>query len=591
MAELTLGFYTHFKGGRYEVLHLATHSETREAMVVYRALYGDGGVYVRPLDMWLETVERGGVTYRRFVPEGERNQVSEAAPPVDGGALLASLMSVFGYSAFREGQGELIAALIHGRDAVGVMPTGSGKSICYQLPAINMDGTALVVSPLISLMKDQVTALTEAGISAAYLNSSLTAKQFDRALERMAQGQYKVVYVAPERLMTSRFLEAARRMKISLVAVDEAHCLSHWGQDFRPSYLSIPDFIAQLPVRPPVGAYTATATQRVREDIVHLLKLHAPLLVSTGFDRPNLFFEVLKPAKRDQVLLSLMERYEGESGIIYCATRKNVEKVHELLKHRDIPAARYHAGLSDEERRRSQEDFSTDKAQVIVATNAFGMGIDKSNVRFVIHYNMPADIESYYQEAGRAGRDGEQSDCVLLYSKQDIITQRFLIDQSREQSELTGDEARTVYRASIARLYQMIDYAESSTCLRARILKYFGEKDAKACGHCSFCAPRGEAAPAPDKTRAEKQNRKRSACASGDQDQALFERLRALRLRLAVQQNIPAYQVFSDKTLLAMCRIRPRDKREMLTVPGVGEAKLGKYAGAFLAVLNGGDEE
>ena len=356
------------------------------------------------------------------------------------GDIHAILKSVYGYGAFREGQEDVIGAILDGRDVLGVMPTGAGKSLCYQIPALAMEGCAIVISPLISLMKDQVNALTQAGVPAAFLNSSLSERQTAAALSNARGGKYKIIYVAPERLLTERFLSLAAEMNPSMIAVDEAHCISQWGQDFRPAYLDIPEFIRRLPARPRLCAFTATATERVRADIRRLIGLREPLELVTGFDRPNLYYRVLRPANKREALTELLNGYRGMSGIIYCATRKQVEEICDSLKRDGFRAARYHAGLSDDERRRNQDAFAMDDSGVMVATNAFGMGIDKSDVRFVIHYNMPKDIESYYQEAGRAGRDGERADCVLLYSAQDMITQSFFIDHMGEESNLSPEE-------------------------------------------------------------------------------------------------------------------------------------------------------
>ena len=326
------------------------------------------------------------------------------------------LKKYFGYDAFREGQNFLIDAILEGQDTFGIMPTGAGKSLCYQIPALMMPGITLVVSPLISLMKDQVGSLNQAGIHAAYFNSSLTAAQYRKALELAKQGQYKIIYVAPERLLLEEFLDFAMEVDISMVTVDEAHCVSQWGQDFRPSYLKITEFIHRLPRRPVVSAFTATATSEVKEDIIAALDLQNPQMITTGFDRKNLFYKVSTAKDKFGEVMSYLTDHPTESGIIYCLTRKTVEEVCEKLNRNGIAATRYHAGLSDGERRKNQDDFLYDISPVMVATNAFGMGIDKSNVRFVIHYNMPKNIESYYQEAGRAGRDGEEANCILLYA-------------------------------------------------------------------------------------------------------------------------------------------------------------------------------
>ncbi|MDR0843127.1 MAG: ATP-dependent DNA helicase, partial [Acidobacteriota bacterium] len=334
----------------------------------------------------------------------------------------------FGYDEFREGQAEIIDALLSGRDALGVMPTGAGKSVCYQIPALALPGVTLVVSPLISLMRDQVQALVANGITAAFINSSLADTQWSRAMANARAGQYKIIYIAPERLLAPSMLELAQSLQISLVAVDEAHCISQWGQDFRPSYLDIPRFVEKLPTRPVLAAFTATATPRVREDILATLRLQNPLAAVTGFDRPNLYFEVKQPKDKYAALVQYLRKNDG-NGIVYCSTRKEVEGVTERLQADGHSAARYHAGLPDRERSKSQDDFLYDHVRVIVATNAFGMGIDKSNVRFVIHYNMPQNVESYYQEAGRAGRDGLPSDCILFYARKDINTALFLINQ------------------------------------------------------------------------------------------------------------------------------------------------------------------
>lgn len=396
------------------------------------------------------------------------------------------LKQYFGHSSFREGQGELIDNLISGRDVIGIMPTGAGKSVCYQIPSLMLEGVAIVISPLISLMKDQVNSLTEAGIKAAFLNSSLAQWEYYDILDRAEQGEYKILYVAPERLSAENFVEFAKHTEISLVIVDEAHCVSQWGQDFRPSYLKIVDFINALPKRPAVGAFTATATRQVRDDISGILQLKNPFVVTTGFDRSNLYFEVQQPKDKMAELYRLMERYKNQSGIVYCISRKNVEEVCEKLCGAGYDATRYHAGLNDEERRRNQEDFIYDRKRVMVATNAFGMGIDKSNVSFVIHYNMPKNMESYYQEAGRAGRDGSPAECVLLYGKRDVRTNEFLIDKS-ENSELDEEQSEQIKQLDRERLKLMTYYSTTSDCLRQYMLRYFGERAPDHCGNCSNC--------------------------------------------------------------------------------------------------------
>ena len=397
------------------------------------------------------------------------------------------LRQYYGYEAFRSGQAELIEAVLAGRDVFGIMPTGAGKSICYQVPALMLPGITLVISPLISLMKDQVTALNQMGVHAAYLNSSLTPGQYRKALELARGGRYKIIYVAPERLMTDGFLDFALHTELSLVSVDEAHCVSQWGQDFRPSYLKIVDFLHSLARRPVVAAFTATATRQVRDDIVRILELDRPVALTTGFDRKNLFFGVRQPRDKMGEVLKLLSEHRGESGIIYCATRKSVEEVCDRLIREGIKATRYHAGLSDEERTKNQEDFIYDAQPVMVATNAFGMGIDKSNVRYVIHYNMPKNMESYYQEAGRAGRDGVPADCILLYGGQDVVTNQYFIEHARENEELSDRELEIVKEQDRERLKKMTFYCFTEDCLRGYMLRYFGEQAGGSCGNCSNC--------------------------------------------------------------------------------------------------------
>ena len=397
------------------------------------------------------------------------------------------LKQYFGYDTFREGQEQLIDAILSGQDALGIMPTGAGKSLCYQIPALVMGGITLVVSPLISLMKDQVTSLNQAGIHAAYLNSSLTSNQYFKALGLAKQGRYPIIYVAPERLLTESFLDFALEADIRMVAVDEAHCVSQWGQDFRPSYLKITEFIERLPKRPVISAFTATATAQVRDDIIEILKLQNAKIMTTGFDRSNLFFAVQTPKDKYRAALEFIRAHEKESGIIYCLTRKVVEEVCEKLMKDGFSVTRYHAGLSDEERRKNQDDFIFDRCRIMVATNAFGMGIDKSDVRYVIHYNMPKNMESYYQEAGRAGRDGEAAQCLLLYSGQDVVTNQLFIENNRDNLELDEETRLLVQERDRERLRRMTFYCFTNECLRAYILRYFGEYGANYCGNCSNC--------------------------------------------------------------------------------------------------------
>ena len=398
-----------------------------------------------------------------------------------------ALKRYFGYDSFRPGQEEIVSALLAGRDALAIMPTGAGKSLCYQVPALLLPGLTLVISPLISLMQDQVKGLNAAGIHAAFINSSLTETQIARALDLAAEGSYKLVYVAPERLESPVFRSFAAGADISMVTVDEAHCISQWGQDFRPSYLKILDFIDSLPRRPIVSAFTATATRKVKDDIVCTLRLHDPKVLVTGFDRPNLYFQVERTRRKDDFVIQYLRDHPGESGIIYCATRKNVDKLQELLTEYGFAATKYHAGLSAEARRKNQNDFIYDTAPVIVATNAFGMGIDKSNVRFVLHYNMPQSMENYYQEAGRAGRDGLPSQCVLLFSAQDVIINKFLLDK-KDFAEMDDEEADLLRQRDLQRLQTMERYCQTTECLRNYILAYFGEHPTAPCGNCGSCS-------------------------------------------------------------------------------------------------------
>ena len=397
-----------------------------------------------------------------------------------------ALKAVFGYDSFRPGQEAVINAILEGRDILAVMPTGAGKSLCYQVPAMLLSGITLVISPLISLMQDQVKALNEAGVNAAFINSSLSEKELNDTFKNAYKGHYKIIYVAPERLMSEGFISFAKSVEISMVTVDEAHCISQWGQDFRPSYMDIAEFINILDKRPIISAFTATATQNVREDIICSLGLNNPYFLVTGFDRENLFFQVDKPQNKERFILDFIERHRGESGIIYCATRKNVDSLYTLLRKQHISVGKYHAGMSNEERKQMQNDFVFDYTSIVIATNAFGMGIDKSNVRFVIHYNMPSSMENYYQEAGRAGRDGLNSECILLFSPQDIIINRFLLEH-KDFSDIAPIDAMTIRERDIKRLQIMEGYCYTTECLRNYILKYFGEDPKKPCDDCGNC--------------------------------------------------------------------------------------------------------
>jgi len=397
-----------------------------------------------------------------------------------------ALKILFGYDSFRAGQKSVIDNILAGRDAFAVMPTGAGKSVCYQIPAVLLPGITLVISPLISLMQDQVKALNEAGVQAAFINSSLSEKDYNETIRKARQGTYKIIYIAPERLVTEGFLALAKSVPVSMVTVDEAHCISQWGQDFRPSYMKIVEFVKTLEKRPIISAFTATATETVREDIICTLGLQNPFTLVNGFDRENLFFQVEKPKNKEQYILKYISGHSGDSGIIYCATRKNVDNIYELLKSKGISVGKYHAGMSAVERKKMQDDFVFDYTSIVVATNAFGMGIDKSNVRFVIHYNMPQSMENYYQEAGRAGRDGLDAKCILLFSPQDIVINRFLLDH-KEMQDLDPADRETVRERDVRRLQVMERYCYTTECLRNYILKYFGENPEKPCQDCGNC--------------------------------------------------------------------------------------------------------
>nr|WP_309372809.1 DNA helicase RecQ [Ruminococcus sp.] len=600
---------------------------------------------------------------------------------IDKGKKMSDKFSVlkdyFGHDSFRDGQEQIVDALLDGRDALCIMPTGAGKSMCYQIPALLFDGVTIVVSPLISLMKDQVGSLVQSGVPAAYINSSLSYPQFLRVLSNVEHGKYKIIYVAPERLLTDGFLDTCKKIKISMVAVDEAHCVSQWGQDFRPSYLKIISFVESLANRPIVGAFTATATNDVKEDIKKILRLKNPFEITTGFDRPNLFFGVIKSSSKDEKLIDLIRERGDRSGIVYCATRKNVESVCELLCDNGFSAARYHAGLDEYERRKNQEDFVFDRKNIMVATNAFGMGIDKSNVTYVIHYNMPKNIESYYQEAGRAGRDGGEADCILLYSPKDVRLNRFMIENSEGNDELTIEENEQIRERDFERLKYMTFYSTTNDCLRGFILRYFGGEKKAYCGKCSNCLSvhklvdvtidaqkimsciartgqrygktvicdvlRGsksekilkaelnnqstygimkevtarhifgtidflaekEYISADNETEVLKLLPKSRDVLFGRErlvmkkvensekvvkthrpevpvNSELLDALKALRKGIASKKSVPAYVIFTDATLIDMCKKCPETPDEMLEVSGVGRTKLEKFGKQFL---------
>ena len=498
-----------------------------------------------------------------------------------------TLKQYFGYDSLRTGQEELINGILAGHDVLGIMPTGAGKSLCYQLPALMLKGITLVISPLISLMSDQVKALNQAGVHAAYINSSLTENQIRMALSYASQGRYKIIYVAPERLNTPRFLDFACNADISMLTVDEAHCISQWGQDFRPSYLEIAGFLTRLPRRPIVSAFTATATERVKNDIVASLGLNNPVTMVTGFDRPNLFFRVVTRrggSQKDNSIINYVKKHEDESGIIYCATKKNVDRLYTLLNEQGISAGRYHAGLSNDERKQNQEDFTYDRIRVMVATNAFGMGIDKSNVRYVLHYNMPQSLEYYYQEAGRAGRDGEEAECVLFFSKQDIMINKFLLQNKASAGDVASDIQKTANDQR--KLQQMINYCETDKCLREFILSYFGDTTPCICNKCSNCVVVEDEE---EETYVETgKKRKKAAQLAGlnELGAALFEKLRSVRTELAAEKSVPPYIICSDKTLKDMCAKLPRDKEQLADVYGMGEQKIQNYGEAFVTAVN-----
>ena len=511
-------------------------------------------------------------------------------PTLDDARLV--LQEKFGYDDFRPGQADIISAILGGRDALAVMPTGAGKSICYQVPAVLMDGLTLVVSPLISLMDDQVRSLREVGIRGSYFNSTLKPRVRPEVLRRAANGWYDLMYVAPERLTDPLFVEFAIQAKVPLLAVDEAHCVSQWGQDFRPAYRKIAAFVEALPQRPVVAALTATATDRVRRDVEELLLLRDPLVQISGFDRPNLCLATheLTPAQRKRWLIRYARSHAGESGIVYAMTRKRVDELCDALLDEGFASASYHAGLSNEARAEAQARFATDDVQIMVATNAFGMGIDKSNVRYVINDGLPLSLEEYYQEAGRAGRDGEPAECHLLWSRGDIRMAHFLIERTSGVGDDDGLPPNQLVQDRNRLLSSMIGYAMSSSCLRRRILRHFGQSTVgmpESCTTCSVCGWASDGEPTTHDLQKFGARTSGSARAAdqyepSDGDEELFARLRSVRKRLAQERGLPAYMVFSDATLRAMVRQRPRTLDQMLEVSGVGAKKLQSYGEEFL---------
>ena len=484
----------------------------------------------------------------------------------------ALLKKYFGYESFKNGQEELIDAILDGRDVLGIMPTGGGKSLCFQFPALCMSGVTVVISPLISLMKDQVSSLVQNGIKAAYVNRSLTDSQLKIVYSKIRSGAYKIIYIAPERLADPRLDSAFDGISVDLFVVDEAHCISQWGHDFRPSYLKIGRFIDSLPVRPVVAAFTATATETVANDIISSLDLEDPLCLRLSFDRPNLRFSVESPREKMPALISHLERHRGECGIIYCSTRKAVDGIYSSLRDLGFNVTEYHAGLSGAERKQNQDSFVNDVNKICVATNAFGMGIDKSDVSFIIHFNMPGSIESYYQEAGRAGRDGSDAECILFFSESDCTTQRYFIDHPETSEEVSLEELVRSRKTKIEKLDKMIEYSQGERCLRAYILDYFGEETEGLCGNCSYCDLRKPAV-------------SRDKNVQSGFDKELYSALVVLRNRLSKENKVPAFVIFTNKTLTEMTAEKPTDEEAFLKINGVSNKKLHRYGGLFIQTI------
>ncbi len=493
------------------------------------------------------------------------------------------LKKYYGYDTFRDGQEDIIRHIMSGRDVLAVMPTGSGKSVCYQLPAIMSDGITLAISPLISLMQDQVRSLIANGIRAAYLNSTLTPRQMELAIQNAARGVYKIIYVSPERLETESFVDFAVNSPISLIAVDEAHCISQWGHDFRPSYTGIADFIDKLPLRPVVAAFTATATGMVKNDIERSLHLQDPYRITTGFDRHNLYFGTYRAVDKMSFLMDYIEHHSHDSGIVYCNARKTVEMVADELQQAGFSALPYHAGMSDSARAENQDGFIYDRTKIMVATSAFGMGIDKPNVRYVIHYNMPPNMEEYYQQAGRAGRDGLQSECLLLYSGRDVKINEYLIRNNRDNSSLEGKELEAHIANQLEKLKLMTFYSTGTKeCLRKRILGYFGESFRPPCGNCSVCSGEEDF---------RRYDQPATSVGSANNrvlliDEALLARLEKCRAIFARNKGVPVYAIVGDTTLRELAAKKPRSFPELSQISGMSDEKQSRYGKALLDVIN-----
>lgn len=472
----------------------------------------------------------------------------------------ALLKKYYGYRAFKPIQQRAIASILQGQDTLVVMPTGGGKSLCYQIPALLLDGLTLVISPLISLMKDQVDQLVRLGIRAACMNSTLDGEHYHALRQQIQERQIQILYIAPERLRSGDFLSLLRQQTVSLIAVDEAHCVSQWGHDFRPSYHGISQFIRLLPKRPVVAAFTATATAETRTDIMQQLELVRPNIYRASFNRSNLILAVERESNRKEALLQFVQAHRGQCGIVYCNTRKEVDKIWDLLRRAGIPVVRYHGGMEDWERNENQDKFLNEQVDLIVATNAFGMGINKPDVRYVLHYNLPKNIESYYQEIGRAGRDGLPSLCVLFFSYSDVHVNRYLLEQSSKSQERLEVE--------LSKLDAMVQYASTRRCLRQFILQYFGEQAKPHCQGCSNCCTVSLGPPVIQQPAEE-----------------LLNMLRGLRLMLAIEEGVPSYRILSDETLQDLARQQPVSPVALKQIAGLGEAKIARYGEALLQTV------